>query len=123
MQTITERPFPVWTMGIALFLLVLAAYGVVDRVDQRADQIDAAAERVALSFTATAQRLIEARELSKGYQLCPPKAEGMTDVLTLVIRSGADNKPEVLTCIRYAQRPYSPQAKRMSSRIVLTQAD
>lgn len=124
MQIDREHPhYPVWLMSIALILLVLAAYGVVDRIDQRADKIDAAAEQVAVSVTAAAQRIITARELAKGYDRCPPAEPGMTDVITMVIRSGADNKPEVLTCIRYAERPYAPRTKRMANPIVLTQSE
>ena len=90
-----------------LFRSLLAVLGLAGTIDRSASDADLEALRT----------VAIARELARGYHLCPPAADGMTSLLTLVIESTADDLPVVVSCHRLAQRKYVPRtADQFSSR-------
>lgn len=109
-----ENPsYPLWIAVPAIALLIFGALGLVDSIDREADRRDADARAAAVA----AASVIESRkrELARGYDLCPPAAPGMTNVLMMVVRSAADEEPEVVSCARLAERPFTPRARRQSA--------
>lgn len=85
-----------WFASIALGMLLLLLFGVLDERDARVT----AAERAA---PAAPQRQFVFLDD------CPPPAPGYTDTVILVIRSQADLQPTVTRCARMAIKKYRPR--------------
>lgn len=72
-----------------------------------------------------ARAAIEQQQLAQGYlpvehaqlsvnlnERCPPRTDGMTDQLVMLITTQADHQPEITGCLRIAQRPYLVKEKK-----------
>jgi hypothetical protein len=111
--------YPTYVALVGLVMLLIAVYGLVDRIDRNADKADNSAERGSVATIVAAQRIIAARELARGFEKCPPQDPGMTTIVTLIVRTRPDNMPEVVTCIRYAERPLAPRTRRQAFETVI----
>jgi len=91
----------------ALALLLIAAVivllpGVMSRRDE-AMELAAAAEDA--EFRAAADRAVwrawlNARELERGYQLCPPADPAAPSVMVIVVENRSDKQPLIKACFR-----------------------
>ena len=104
----------------AMILFLLFAFGFVARIDMEAELAATAEERSVARLVAERQAITE-RDLALGYAQCPPREAGTTGVLSLLIKESEDGPPEIGPCIRFAERPFVPKARRNSVKLVAAQ--
>jgi hypothetical protein len=88
--------------AIALAIALLVMMGVLDARDKRI-AADEAIDRQQRAAGYLARE--HARITVDLNQHCPPRTDGHTDQVVMLITSQADQHPEVNTCLRTAQRP------------------
>lgn len=97
-QRLTDRDRPHWLLAVlfSAALLGLTSWTSLRDEEHRHEQARWNAERA---------RMV-------ALDRCPQPAAGYTDVVVLVIRSSADDKPTVTGCSRIAERSFVPRAAR-----------
>jgi len=61
---------------------------------------------------------LNARDLERGYQLCPPADPAAPSVMVIVVENRSDKQPLIKACFRVPERTYVPRASvQVESRI------
>jgi len=101
-----------WLMGLklsAIIVIILSAFGIVGRIDMEVEQAKveaAAADRAAW------RAWMNARELERGYLICPPDDAAVPSIMVIVIENVSDKRQLIKTCFRVLDAQRISQAAR-----------
>lgn len=108
----TLQPGTVPGSGVPELVLAILALIVLLGIHSHDKRV---AARVALEQQQLAQGYLPVEHAQISVNLnerCPPRTDGMTDQLVMLITTQADHQPEITGCLRIAQRPYLVKEKK-----------
>ena len=101
-----------WTMRMKLagiIVIILSAFGIVGRIDMEVEQ--AKVEATAADRAAW-RAWMNARELERGYRICPPDDAAVPSIMVIVIENVSDKRQLIKTCFRVLDAQRISQAAR-----------
>jgi hypothetical protein len=101
-----------WNMRLKLagiIVIILSAFGIVGRIDMEVEQakVDTAA-----ADHAAWRAWMNARELERGYRICPPDDAAVPSIMVIVIENVSDKRQLIKTCFRVLDAQRISQAAR-----------